>query len=1170
MAFASNPGFLAVAFIEGSAAFILLVLYWLLAQGFPGRFFRYWMAGWTVYLGVCSMRIFSLWRGGSNSPRLSDALSLIAVTLFLAAILERTGHGRRNRLLWPMAAAVVGAFALLPFILKQPTGARWAEALLECCLYLGAGWVLWRSHPRFRRFGWELLAGALVLRGLHGLDQADWLYQTYGLFRVSFQGLFGIAMGIGMAVLVLEEGRARNEELNDKLRRLALITAETTQSFRVHDALEGALRHVVESLNASHGFVYLFSEAEESQPLLLRASVGFTARFQSHFSAISASEPWVREVLSQELPLVASSAPGDSAVRKWMEAERLSALVLVRVPGKEAPLGFLGIGSASPRAFEEDERHFLVNVANLLGLTVQNVALFENAATSRRQWLDTFDSIGDLILVHAPDGKILRANRSLAAHLKTDAVRLSGRLVRDVLRQGDKQWACCPYCEGAAGKSDEIDPTFGGYFLATDSSFHDSAGESLGTIHVLKDFTRSREAENKFRLLFEKVQEGIFISTPDGRFLDFNDGFMRMMGYEARDELLALDIPSALYVDPADRQRLKRLLHEYGEVTDFEFQFRRRDGEIRTAHESSFVTRDHAGAIVAYQGFLLDITERKQAELEIRRRNRELMALNAIAELLSQSSPLDELLTRALSKVAEVFGADLAGIHLLDEPARALRQFAIAGRRSRDAAPAPASEFPAPLLQQLRQVRALLLSGSAPVLPDNLKDLQRSEAILSSQVVVLWAKDRILGTMLIGSRDVREFSTAELNLLAAVGNQIAATIDKSRLLEETREAYESLRHAQEQLLQSEKMAAVGQLISGVAHELNNPLTAILGYTQLLQSEETLAPKAADFIEKLQKQAQRTHRIVQNLLSFARQHKPERSAVQLNQIVEDTLILREYDLRVKKIRIHREFDPKLPATTGDFHQLQQVFLNILNNAVDAISETARDGEIWVRTSAGEKWLRVECTDSGPGLQNPHRVFDPFYTTKPVGKGTGLGLSICYGIVKEHGGEITARNSPPNGASFTITLPLLHVSAIHRPPGSGPAPERVSGSVLLLDDEDAVLQLENEILSARGIRVVSTRGLAEAAACMQREPFDALIAAAGVASSDWPGGICQWLERNLPEFRAKTLLTISSEENLARESASLASWTHIRKPFDIEDFWSAVRKALRAETPAPLRR
>src|SRR5256884_412550 len=223
-------------------------------------------------------------------------------------------------------------------------------------------------------------------------------------------------------------------------------------------------------------------------------------------------------------------------------------------------------------------------------------------------------------------------------------------------------------------------------------------------------------------------------------------------------------------------------------------------------------------------------------------------------------------------------------------------------------------------------------------------------------------------------------------------------------LEETRQAYENLRRTQEQLLHSEKLAAVGQLISGVAHELNNPLTAILGYSQLLTSSGQMGQRGIEYADKLYKQAQRTHRIVQNLLSFARQHKPERVSVQINQALQETLALRDYDLRMHNVRVHLDLAENLPVTSADPHQLQQVFLNMVNNAVDAILEHSIDGDLWVRTGFNGDRLCIEFTDSGPGVKDASKVFDPFYTTKPVGKGTGLGLSICYGIITEHGGTI----------------------------------------------------------------------------------------------------------------------------------------------------------------------
>ena len=196
------------------------------------------------------------------------------------------------------------------------------------------------------------------------------------------------------------------------------------------------------------------------------------------------------------------------------------------------------------------------------------------------------------------------------------------------------------------------------------------------------------------------------------------------------------------------------------------------------------------------------------------------------------------------------------------------------------------------------------------------RDFQQKEGLEVLHFVLLWSKDRPLGCLLLGSRKGRDFSSVEMNLLISVSNQIAASIEKILLLDETRQAYDNLRHTQEQLLQSEKMAAVGQLISGVAHELNNPLTAILGYSQLLSSNKYVNEQGADYVDKLYKQARRTHRIVNNLLSFARQQKPERLPVRINQVIEDTLALREYDLRINNIHIHRDLERNLPLTGAD--------------------------------------------------------------------------------------------------------------------------------------------------------------------------------------------------------------------------------------------------------------
>jgi len=1170
MGFVSNPGFLAAAFIECSAAFILLVLYVLLAPGFPARFFRVWLVGWTLYVFVAALRISHLWSGGPDVPLFRATASLGTAAVFFAAILECSGWGKRLKYLWPFALTAMIALSFL--MNKSHPTAIWAENAIECGLIVAAGLILWRSQFRHRGVGWKLLAGSLLLYGLHGVDRPDWGVQVLAVLRISLHDIFGIMMGISMAVLVLEAGRARMEDLNEKLRRLAVITAEATQSLRVLDTLDGVLRQVVTILNASHGLVFLVERISDSTALTLRAAAGFDERFCGQHGRIALSEHWAREIFETTVPFLSYDGSSETSLPRWLAKEELSSAVFVRIPGKEKPLGVLCIGSLAERNFERDEIGFLANVGNLLGLTVQNIALIEAAATARRQWLDTFNSIDDLILVHAPDGSIVRANRSLAWHLGLDPDQTQGQPLRELLKQGKLRWDVCPYCEGAAGRPEQVDPSFGGHFLVTNSDFHDSDGNCLGTVHVLKDFTERREAESKFRSLFEKVQEGIFISTPDGSFLDFNETFMRMLGYESREDLLQVDIAAKIYIDSADRVRLKRLLHEYGEVTDFEFQFQRRDGEIRTAHESSFVTRDDAGDIVAYQGFVLDVTERKQAEHEIRRRNRELLALNGIAEVLSQTSKLDNVLARALAKVAELFGIDVASVYLLDESSRTLRRVANFGHRSEYARQMSPMELSASLLQQVRQARATLLSGSATALPEELREVQRSEGILASQIAVLWAKDRIIGTLAVGCREMREFSAAELNLLAAVGNQIANAIDKSRLLEETREAYESLRRTQEQLLQSEKMAAVGQLISGVAHELNNPLTAILGYSQLLKSEESANPRGADYLEKLYKQAQRTHHIVQNLLSFARQHKPERSPIQVNQILEDTLALREYDMKLNNIRVHREFDPALPTIGGDRHQLQQVFLNVLNNAVDAVAEKGSKAEIRLRTRVFDEKLVVEFEDNGDGVQNPHRVFDPFYTTKPVGKGTGLGLSICYGIIKEHGGEIQVRNAEQGGALFSVVLPLAPVEyemKTEKPVRSGGG--AVSGTVLLVDDDDAVLQLQEEILTARGLSVKAARNAKDAIDLLKREPIDGAVIDLRTPGEVSVADLCAWIQRNRPELTSHIVFTVwNAPDPELSDALARSGCAVVRKPFQIEEFWKPVRKILSSNAQTVLKR
>jgi two-component system NtrC family sensor kinase len=232
-------------------------------------------------------------------------------------------------------------------------------------------------------------------------------------------------------------------------------------------------------------------------------------------------------------------------------------------------------------------------------------------------------------------------------------------------------------------------------------------------------------------------------------------------------------------------------------------------------------------------------------------------------------------------------------------------------------------------------------------------------------------------------------------------------------------------------MHTEKMAALGQLVSGVAHEVNNPLAAIVGFTDLLLENEEVPESAKEELRVILQEAQRTRVIIQNLLSFARQMPAQREPVQVNQILQNTLKLRAYDFSNHGVNVIEKYNADLPVLIGDPHQLQQVFLNILNNAYDAVQETRRASKIEIETAHRNGNIEVTFRDNGPGVSHADRIFDPFFTTKEVGKGTGLGLSICYGIVRAHRGEISAKNNPDGmGCTFLVRLPVTATPEIQK--------------------------------------------------------------------------------------------------------------------------------------------
>jgi len=414
------------------------------------------------------------------------------------------------------------------------------------------------------------------------------------------------------------------------------------------------------------------------------------------------------------------------------------------------------------------------------------------------------------------------------------------------------------------------------------------------------------------------------------------------------------------------------------------------------------------------------------------------------------------------------------------------------------------------------------------------------------------------------SRRIEKFPNDECGDLATAFNGMTANLQSSHA--ELEKTVETLKATQAQLIQSEKLSAVGQFVAGVAHELNNPLTSVIGFSDLLSQTET-NEKIRPHLELIAKSAHRCHKIVQSLLSFARQTAPERRLVQLGAVVDDVLEIMAYDLRTSNVKIVREFAEGLPPIMGDPHQLQQVFVNILGNARQALEPFRRDGQIVIRARVAEGMVRLEFQDNGPGIrpENLSRIFDPFFTTKPVGKGTGLGLSLSYGLIQEHGGKIRVESKPGDGATFIIELPIATApsalvggapTARSRAIRAALAAGVAGKSVLIVEDEEWIITLTEELLRHEGYHVVSATNGEKALEAMHRLKFDVIV-------SDWkmPGmnGI-QFYEHLLqhdPAAAARTIfmtgdvINSTFEDFLRRHGKGC-----LTKPFAIEEFREAV--------------
>ena len=673
-------------------------------------------------------------------------------------------------------------------------------------------------------------------------------------------------------------------------------------------------------------------------------------------------------------PLGAGSSALSESIKKKVavfvpitasDAESLGAICLVR---EKKTLG-------------EAEQRLLRALASHAALSLENFRRFSQLERSKRQWVEDIDAISDYIVVHDRSWRVVRTNRSLASHLGVPPVALVGEAMsslRQIAETGSD--LPCPFCRDTQQAREEyVVASPERIFLVSTSRTPGLSDGDTRTIHVLKDITDRREAERRYRELFDSIQEGLFFATPDGRFLDVNDAMVRMLGYDARDELLRADVGPHLYPAAAARERFLLALAERGVLRNYEETLRRKDGTLLHTLQNITAVRDSRGNIAQIRGLMLDVTEQKTFQSQLQRErdfNQKILNTTQSMILVLDTAGLISYANRRCFE-AGYHKDELIGHRLVDWVETSHR-----------------SDFEAALEttahgQQVENLELRVRRGDASMghFSISLSPMRDEQNIVNSVVVVM------------------------------------TDITDAALL-------------QAKLAHSEKMATIGRLVSGVAHEVNNPLAAILGFTDLLLENPLVPQNAREDLQIILHETQRTKDIVQDLLSFARQRPVQRELVQVNNVLRQTIKLRSYDFASHGVEVVEEFDEKLSPALGDSQQLQQVFLNILNNAYDAVQEAGQRGRIAIRTRLRGESIEVAVTDNGTGIADPERIFDPFYTTKQVGKGTGLGLSICYGIIQAHDGEIFCRNNAgAEGCTFLIRLPAASIGSPGAPAWRG---------------------------------------------------------------------------------------------------------------------------------------
>ncbi len=483
-----------------------------------------------------------------------------------------------------------------------------------------------------------------------------------------------------------------------------------------------------------------------------------------------------------------------------------------------------------------------------------------------------------------------------------------------------------------------------------------------------------RASEEKYRNLFESVRHGLFISTREGNFLDCNFALLEMLGYSNKEEFLKIEIAEDLYVNPEDRKDFQRLVETHGFVKDLEVEFKKREGEKITVLLTAHAKQDEEGSVIGYEGLNIDISDRKRMEKELKETNEFFMNLI--------ESSVDGIVVTKMDGEILIFNKGAENI-------LGYRSDEVVGKmKIRDIYP------PGVAREVMQKLRSPDYGGIGK---------------LTSFPIVHRRKD---GDLVEGDLSASIIYDENGKEIASVGifKDLRERLGMERDLQQIREA----------LLQSEKLAAMGRLTSQIAHELNNPIYGIMNTLELLKTEIPPENKRRRILELSISETQRLAEMLRNMLSFSKPEEEARKRISLNELIEGILLMMEKQMKEANVRIITQFAPEISEIMASTNQMRQVILNMVKNAKEAMP---KGGTLTVKTEQEDQKVLIRIQDTGTGIPEEirNKIFEAFFTTKQKVKGVGLGLSVCYGIIKDHGGEIKVDSEEGKGTTFTISLP-----------------------------------------------------------------------------------------------------------------------------------------------------